>query len=203
MSAMTTALYTLTLVLLSSTAVATRNHAGSRSCSSSTCAGAQPEFGVLGADAADKCASGATPDWLLPGSGSVAAPRQIQESGAPHRGLCTYYIENNGKLAGRSEASTVDIAVGSAADFVGRLGGFAAFAPEYKPDRNTDKSRTSTCPRICCIGGGAAATCEVTEEAATRKVNAVFSSESSVLINHPSSLPDDVSWPVRFTGGFS
>ena len=102
------------------------------------------------------------------------------------------------KLARQSEASTADSAVGTASDFVGRLDDFAAFAPDYKPDLiSTDKSRTST----CCIGGGAATTCEVTEKAASRKVNVVFSSESSVLINDP--IADNDSWPIRFTGGFS
>ena len=102
------------------------------------------------------------------------------------------------KLARQSEASTADSAVGTASDFVGRLDDFAAFAPDYKPDLiSTDKSRTST----CCIG--AATTCEATEKAASRKVNVVFSSESSVLINDPGTIADNDSWPIRFTGGFS
>ena len=65
-----------------------------------------------------------------------------------------------------SEASTVGNAVDSVVYFVWRLDDFAAFTPDYKPDLSTEKSRTST-----CIGGGAATTCEVTEEAASRKVN--------------------------------
>ena len=105
------------------------------------------------------------------------------------------------KLARQSEASTADSTVGSASGFVGRLDDFAAFAPDYKPDLiSTDKSRTTS---TCCIGGRAATTCEVTEEAASRKVNVVFSSESSVLINDPGTIADNVSWAYTFTGGFS
>ena len=65
-----------------------------------------------------------------------------------------------------SEASTVGNAVNSAVYFVWRLDDFAAFSSDYKPNLSTVKSRTSI-----CIGGGAATTCEVTEEAASRKVN--------------------------------
>ena len=208
---MTAALCMLTLGLLTSTA-ATRNDAGSRSCSgsggSTCCAEAWPEFGVLGADAG-KCALGAQPDWLLPGPGSAAAPRHTQDSGpARHCGLCIYCIENDdSKLV---EQSTVDSAADSSA-VDGQLDDFAAFTPDDKPDLITDKSRTPTCCIGTCIGGEGVETWEVTEEAASRKVNVCPSRQKAVCYQPPkqAAWPDNVftfltcAIHTCFTGGFS